>query len=254
MPVQPPPLALASPVALELSSPRSRRLARSKTTAIGSVAAVGLCLAIGVGIVTGLVGGIGAALSAVAVVAIWIVTTRRRWVRVGLEHALVRHARAGRESERQRILRRAGCARQHQYFDLRELVRDIERLDGREAERLQLEELLDQFVQLATAHQGCLKSLRIAGEAEAVRPSDSAATTHRSVIMTRRQHHRAEIVARLDRIEDDIQATAELIRWVAQRIALAENDPLIGRDIDGELDWRLAALDEDELALGQLTA
>src|SRR5438128_2671807 len=111
-----------------------------------------MAFAVCVGI--GYAGFVGALVACVAFLTVGAWSTRL---------ANVRHRR---ECERMRKLRPSGPLRQQQYCELRDLVAEIERTDADDAERFELQALLDQFVGLAVGHQRCVEALRFAGTNE----------------------------------------------------------------------------------------
>jgi hypothetical protein len=209
-------------------------------------------LAVFVGV--GYVGLLGAVLATTAFVLLSSVATRSRLVRRSLAWNNQRRARARRESKRRDALCRATAARREQYFELLGLVEGIERSDPVEAQRLELQELLGHFVQLAVGHQRCVESLRVAGasEAQLQLPFSEDSSSRRCLDITaRRLRHREETRTRIEHIADEIDSADGLIRLVAQRTACAHLDALI--DGQREIDRRLADLDEVEAALVQIS-
>jgi len=237
---------LVPPAALVAGRPSSHYFRSSLTSVVPIVASLSICFAIGY------IGVLGALLAAFALVGIcFAAATRSRFVQRCLDRQTANRARARRDSSRQRALGRAGAARQQQYSELRDLVDGIECSDPLEAQRFELQELLDYFVQLSVGHQRCLESLRISGvvEPSATTPiSEKPRAKDRHGIMARRSRHREQCTARIERIADEIESADELIRLVAQRVVCANLDPLIDREIDR----RLAELDEVDAALSQL--
>lgn len=182
-------------------------------------------------------------------------------VRRALDAHFEYRARAKRESERQRMLKPTGPVRQQQYIELRDLVAEIERIDPGEAKRFELQDLLDQFIALASKHQRCLDSLRLAGGSdlphalpEVTCPGTTSLTrgrsTRRREILARRIRHRDECFRRIEQLVDELDAIDELIRLVAQRSACPSVESDIGRDIERRL-WEL---DEVDHAIDQLSA
>jgi hypothetical protein len=212
-----------------------------------SVMAFAVCVGVGYA-------GLFGALVAMAVfVGIGSSATRYRFVRRQLDRQFEYRMRQRREADRMRLLKPAGPVRQQQYVDLRDLVAEIERTDASEANRFELQDLLDHFVHLAISHQRCLDSLRLAGGSDLPRAMplpDPHRSTRRRDIMQRRLRHRDECVRRIERLADELEAVDELVRLVAQRVAC----PSLDGDLDREIERRLWELDEVDAALDQLSA
>jgi hypothetical protein len=143
--------------------------------------------------------------------------------------------------------------RLRQYSELRTLVDEIERIDAAEAERFDLQDLLDHYVSVAASHLRCIESLRLAG-ADALPPatpiSDANRSRRRREIMLRRIRHRDQCARRMEKLVDELEGIDELVRLVAQRTAC----PSFDLELDRELDRRLWELDEVDAALHQLSA
>ena len=194
-------------------------------------------------------GVLGALLAVTAIVGACVALTRFAVVRRHLDRQSVYVEIAHRESARLRQLRPAGPGRAHQYTQLRALVEEIERVDPAEAQRFELQGLLDHFTQTAVAHHRCLDSLRYAQD-----PGFNAglppAATRRRQILARRVAHRDACLKRVERLADELEAIDEMIRLCAQRVACPALEP----DLDRELDRRLWELDEVDAALRALSA
>jgi hypothetical protein len=201
----------------------------------------------------GYAGVLGALLAMIAVVTLGALSARYRFVQRHLDHQAGLRERARREAARLRTLRPAGPVRQQQYIELRTLVEEVERTDVCDAERFELQDLLDHFVRLAVCQQRCLDALRLAGShdlPQTIPLGDATRSKRRREIMARRMRHREECLRRVDRIADELEAIDELVRLVAQRSACPElDDPL-----DREIERRLWELDEVDAALDQLSA
>jgi hypothetical protein len=191
-------------------------------------------------------------LAMLAVIGIGVTSTRFRSVRNYLDHQAESQMRAMREGIRLRALRPAGPVRQTQYIELRSLVEDLEKTSPEDANRYELQDLLEHFVRLSVAHQKCIDALRLAGAGDLspIPITGSRRSKRRREIQTRRAKHRDECIARIERITDEIEATDELIRLIAQRAAC----PAIETDLDRELDRRLWEIDEVDEAMAQLSA
>jgi hypothetical protein len=200
----------------------------------------------------GYAGFLGSVLAILAVVAIGVSSTRFTAVRNYLDRQAENQMRAIREGVRMRALRPAGPVRQTQYVELRALVEELERTAPEEAERYELQDLLDHFVRLGVGHQKCIDALRLAGSGELspIPITGSRRSKRRREIQTRRAKHRDECISRIERITDELEATDELIRLIAQRAAC----PALESDLDRELDRRLWEIDEVDAAMAQLSA
>ncbi len=198
-------------------------------------------------------GALGLALAACAVMSVGVATSRSRRAERYRERRRLMRARARREATRERELRASNALRQQQYRELRDLVLAIERSDPREAQRLELQDLLDYYAQLSAGHQRCLDALRAASGSDGcpVAPVlDRPRARDRHGVQSRRMRHRDECTARLERIADELDATDELIRLVSQRVACAPLEALLDREIER----RLGDLDDVDAALGQISA
>jgi hypothetical protein len=207
-----------------------------------------MAFAVCVGI--GYAGAIGALVACVAFLAVGAWSTRFTFVRREIDRAFEANARHRRECERMRRLRPSGPLRQQQYCELRDLVAEIERTDANDAQRFELQALLDQFVNLAVGHQRCVDALRFAGTSELLPLPDSRKSTRRREILSRRMRHRDQCVRKIEELSDDIEAVDELVRLIAQRIAA----PHLELDLDREIERRLWELDEVDAAMEQLSA
>lgn len=199
----------------------------------------------------GYAGLVGAFVAMLTVVALGVASTRYAFVRRHLDRQAQIRDRCKRESTRLRQLRPTGPVRQQQYVELRELVEQVERTDPNEAARFELQDLLDHFVTLAVSHQRCLEALRLAGSHDL--PQHTLAlerSKRRRDIVARRVKHREECLRRVERLADELEATDELVRLVAQRAACPSIDPDLGREIERRL-WEL---DEVDAAYDQLSA
>lgn len=197
--------------------------------------------------------GLPGALLAIAMTAVLgSLTTRYQIVRRHLDRQAAERAALRIESARFRALRPTGIARQAQYVELRDLVERVEADDPAEAARFELQELLDYFVRDVVAHHRCLEALHVAGNELpiAVPMIDPPRSKRRRDIQARRIRHRDECLRRIERLSEEIDATGELIRLVAQRAAC----PAIASDLDREIDRRLWELDEVDAAMQQLSA
>lgn len=200
----------------------------------------------------GYAGFVGSMLAMVAMVGLGIASTRFLIVRSYLDQQAENQVRALREGARLRALHSSGPVRQTQYVELRALVEGLEQSAPADAARYELQDLLEHFVRLSVAHQKCIDALRLAGmgDLSPIPITGSRRSKRRREIQTRRSKHRDECITRIERITDELEATDELIRLIAQRAAC----PAIDTDLDRELDRRLWELDEVDEAMSQLSA
>lgn len=241
-------LVLATPAALAKRAP-SLTYVRG---AIGSPVCVATAVfAACVGL--GFAGILGSLIAMFAVLGIATVSSRYDTVRRHLDAQTALRDRCRREAHRLKQLRPTGPVRQQQYIELRDLVEGVERTDPEEAERFELQDLLDHFILLSLYHQRCLEALRLAGShdlPQTISISEATRSKRRREIMARRMRHREECLQRVEHLADELDAVDELIRLVAQRVACPPLDP----DLDKEIERRLWELDEVEDALRQLSA
>ena len=212
-----------------------------------SVMAFAVCVGVGYA------GMLGAFIALTTFLVLGTVSTRYQFVRHQLDKQFEYRVKQKRETERMKQLKPTGPVRQQQYCDLRDLVNEIERTDPKEAQRFELQPLLDHFVGLAVSHQKCLDSLRLAGSSDLPRAlplPDPHRSARRREIMARRMRHRDECVRRIERLADELEAVDELVRLCAQRVAC----PQLDGELDREIERRLWELDEVDAALNQLSA
>lgn len=201
----------------------------------------------------GFAGIYGAVVALIAVLGVAALLSQNETVRRHLDAQAAMRERCRREAHRLKELRPTGPVRQQQYIELRDLVEQIEHIDAAEAERFELQDLLDHFVRLSLHHQRCLEAVRMAGSNElpqTISIYDAARSKRRREILARRMRHRDECLARVDRLADEIDAVDELVRLVAQRVACPALEP----DLEREVERRLWELDEVDAALRQLSA
>ena len=246
---------LASEHGLVLAPPAAALTQRSTgLTYIRGALASPLCVAVAVFagcIGLGVAGIIGALLAIAATAVLGSLTTRYSLVQRHLDHQAAAREQLRVESARFRALRPAGVVRQTQYVELRDLVEGIEAADPGEAARFELQDLLEHFVRTTVAHHKCLEALRHAGTdlPITVPMIDAPRSKRRREIQARRIRHRDECLDRIEKLAEEIDATDELIRLVAQRVAC----PTVSPDLDREIDRRLWELDEVDAALHQLS-
>ena len=225
--------------------------ARYVRGAVGSPVCLSLAVFAGcVGL--GYAGALGAVVAVAAVCGFGLHAARYRRVKAYLDGQARAKAHARREDLRLKQLRPIGAGRLEHYNELRVLVEQIERIDPAEAARFELQDLLDHFIRVAVDHHRFSDALRLAG-AGALPASlalASARSHRRRDLLERRLAHRDECARRMAELADDIDATDDLIRLVAQRVACPARDPELDREIDRRV-WELDAVDA---ALHQLSA
>ncbi len=211
-----------------------------------AIAVFGGCLGLG------FAGLLGALLAIITTAMLGTLSTRYGVVRRHLDRQAEQREKLRVESTRFRALRPAGVVRQTQYIELRNLVETVEAEDAAEAARFELQDLLDHFVHTVVAQHKCLEALRLASSELpiAVPVIDAPRSKRRREIQARRIRHRDECLRRIESLTDEVEATDELIRLVAQRVAC----PMLGADLDREIDRRLWELDEVDAAMHQLSA
>ena len=172
------------------------------------------------------------------------------------EHVEAR-ARRQRDVERERRLQRAGPLRRAEFAELTDLVDEIECSDSAQAERFELQGLLDYFVNLALSHQRLVEVMRRAEraplwEAGVARMHDDIveASRQRQDILLRRIHHRDECRTRAARMADELDAVSEFLHLVSE----VTSCPVQSDGDQGELERRLWELEVQESALRQLSA
>jgi hypothetical protein len=101
------------------------------------------------------------------------------------------------------------------------------------------------------AHFRCLEALRFAQDTELGGTIPINRSKRRKEIHQRRIRHRQLCMTRVERLADELDATDELIRLCAQRVACP---PLVEEQLDREIERRLWELDEVDTAFDQLSA
>jgi len=193
---------------------------------------------------------------AVGVAMVWVVSGHGGFQR-GVDAYLLRQARVERRRLREERMLEAASGHRDQLTALSSQVDDIERTDGRLAQRFDLEELLDLYTQLAVAHERCLRAMRTADRARLARDladsrtSGATARLRRISFLERRIRHWDQCKARAEQLVEELEAVAEFIRLIAQKAACPDDE---GTGIDEDLERRLWDLDEEESALRLLSA
>ena len=227
-------------------------LGRAVTHPSGTMALfLGICVGawIGgaVGLLFGLLGSFG------------LVASGARWpaVRRLLESHVEARERRRRDLERERRLSLAGALRRSEFAELNVLVEDIEDQDAGQAERLELQDLLDYYIALAVAHQRMVEAVQRADRAplwEAgaarIRAEPIGTSRQRQEILARRVQHRDACRTRAAQLADELDAVAEFLHLVSEMTGC----PLVEAGVDRELERRLWELEAQESALRQLDA
>jgi hypothetical protein len=241
---------------LVLASPRALATRSTGLQYMGGAVGSPVCVATAVFAACaglGFAGMYGALLALLTVIGVAATISQWSVVRRHLDAQTALRERCRREALRLRQLRPTGPVRQQQYIELRDLVEQVERTDANEAQRFELQDLLDHFVRLSLHHHRCLEAIRLAGSHDlppSLSISEATRSKRRREIMARRLRHREECLQRIDRLADEIDAVDELVRLVAQRVACPTLEP----DLEREIERRLWELDEVEAALRQLSA
>jgi hypothetical protein len=193
-------------------------------------------------------GGLGTLVAVGVVTTGTVISARTARMRAHLDRLARQRLRNAREHERLRMLEATGSVRKAQYLDLRQLVEGLERDTPADADRFELQDMLDYFIRVSVAHHRCIDALRLAGTAET---DLSSCGKRKRTIKARRVRHRQECLGRIERLHDELDAVDELIRLVAQRAACPA---VIEAELEREIDRRLWELDEVDAAMEQLTA
>jgi len=232
-------------------APDGRARTRYIAGAVGSPVCASLAVVAGCAGL-GYAGAIGAVVAVAAVCGFAVHAARYRRVTRYLEGQARGKANARREHLRLQQLRVVGLGRVEHYNELSVLVEQIERIDPALAARFELQGLLDHFIRAAVDHHRFSDALRLSG-AGALPASLALAgprSRRRRDLLQRRLAHRDACTQRMAELADEIDATDDLIRLVAQRVACPSQEP----ERDREIDRRLGELDEVDAALHQLSA
>lgn len=200
-----------------------------------------------VGVIAGTVGILGLAAAAARWPAVHRLIDRHQDARMKKERAL----------ERDRRLQRAGPLRRAEFAELQGMVGEIEGSSPGQAERFELQELLDYYIRLALSHQLLVEGVQRADraplwEAGTVRPRADGVSTSRQrhEILTRRIEHRDRCRARAARLAEELDAVAEFVHLVSE----VTSCPLLDEGAERELERRLWELEAQESAMRQLSA
>jgi NhaP-type Na+/H+ or K+/H+ antiporter len=208
--------------------------------------------ALGAGLGLGILAGsiLAATASLVVLVTIaWAVSTTGPFQRL-VDAQRRERARQRRRQLREQRLTLAGIGRD-QLLELTALADDIEHNDPGLAARFEVEELLDHHVATAVSYERCLRAMRMAdrGQLTMMLAGPTGATGRRSRFLQRRLRYWDHCKAEADRCVEELAATAEFVRLLAQKAACPEL-----RFDEEALERRMADLEEEESAYRQLAA
>jgi hypothetical protein len=211
----------------------------------------GLCLGAWIGGIAGTALGLLGGLVVVAVAA------GSPGVRRLIDIHLAERERSRRALERERRLSIAGPLRRAEFGELSALVDEIERAHADRIERFELQELLDDYVELAVHHQRLIEAVQRADRAplwQAATARASAdltpASKQRQEILARRLQHRDQCRTRATQRAEELDAIAEFIHLVSEITSCPCLDP----GAHQELERRMWELDAQQTALRQLSA
>ena len=210
-------------------------------------ACVGTWLAGALGLLIGLFGTFGLVATA----------ARSPVVRSMLDSHQLARERRRRDLEREQKLQGAGPLRRAQFAELSPIVEEIEDQDPGQAERLELQELLDYYIAIAIGHQRMVEAVLRADRAplwEAgaarIRAEVIGTTRQRQEILARRVQHRDACRNRAAQLADELDAIAEFLHLVHE----VSTCPLLEAGVHRELERRLWELEVHETAMRQLDA
>ncbi len=212
---------------------------------------LGICIGTWIGGPLGLVIGLLGSLGLVASGA------RSPAFRSILDSHLVARERRRRDLERERRLLLAGPLRRAQFAELSALVEEIEDHDAGQAERLELQDLLEYYIAIAIGHQRMVEAVQRADRAplwEAgaarIRAEVIGTSRQRQDILARRVRHRDACRNRAAQLADELDAIAEFLHLVNEMSSC----PLLEAGVHRELERRLWELEAQESAMRQLDA
>ncbi|HEU5058513.1 MAG TPA: hypothetical protein VFU21_18400 [Kofleriaceae bacterium] len=201
-------------------------------------------------------GAIAAALAVVAAGAVLMAVSPLPAIRRLVAPVLARKARRDRHELLERQLERAGSSRRSELDELTALVEEVAERDPDECERLELEELVDLYVEMAilaeSYRNAARRSTGLAGDGDAYlfQRTPAAGARLRRDLVRRRIAHRDECNRKVAELEAELDAVVEFVRLVAQRAACpAGREPL-----EPQLERRVWELDARDTAMRQLAA
>ncbi len=210
-------------------------------------ACVGTWMGGALGLLIGLLGTFGLVASA----------ARSPAVRSMLDSHQLARERRRRDLEREQRLQQAGPLRRAQFAELGPMVEEIEDQDPGQAERLELQELLDYYIAIAIGHQRMVEAVLRADRAPMwgagaarIRPEVIGTTRQRQEILARRVRHRDACRNRAAQLADELDAIAEFLHLVHE----VTTCPLLEAGVHRELERRLWELEVQESAMRQLDA
>lgn len=240
------PAADAAP-ALPAATPRHTYLVHALSHPLSSLTVLA-------GVSAGVYLGSIAIVLLMAVVALgeaWFLAGRKSFQR-SIDEYQVRQRRAARRRGREDRLEMYSMARE-QLVELHQALDELERLDGGRIERrFELEELLDHYVDVALAHDRCLRALRSTDRGDLLRQLreqralEGGGSRSRQKLLERRVEVWDTCRRRADRLADEMASISELIRLLVQRASCPEVP-----DLD-DVTRRLLDLDDADAALREL--
>jgi hypothetical protein len=205
-------------------------------------------------VVLGCAAGVMAAGIAVTLIAVSLAfLVQNRFTRRLVSREMAAAARRKRAAQRNVKLERSGSPRRGDLAELTDLVDEIASGSPGESTELDLEELLDLFVDRAAAQERFRNAVRRAAtlppaDVPLAAPASPPRAAHADLIR-RRAEHRDDCRRRIEELELELDAIAELVRLVAQKVSCPAGDlPSIEQAIERRL-WELDARSE---AMAQL--
>ena len=231
-------------------------LGRASVHPTGAMAfLLGICLGMWIGGALGLMLGMAGSISLIVAAA---GTPQFRRL---LDAHMAARERNRRALQRERRLRLASPLRRAEFAELACMVEEIAARDAAQAERLELDDLLDYHAELAIAHQRIIEAVQradraplweagIAHGAAAAELAATDATRQRQDILARRLRHRDECRKRAANLADELDAVAEFLHLVNELTGCLVLEVAAHRELDRRL-WELHA---HESAMRQLDA
>jgi hypothetical protein len=238
-----------SKAARAIAAPRPSALACCQLVCLNPITlAASFLVAVVVGTSSG---AIAAALAIVAAGAVLMAASLLPAIRRLVAPVLVRKARRDRNELLERKLERAGSSRRSELDELTALVEEVAERDPDECERLELEELVELYVEMAVLAESYRNAARrsngLAGDGDA---TSAASARLRRDLVRRRIAHRDECKRKVAELEAELDAVMEFVRLVAQRTAC----PAGRAPLEPQLERRVWELDARDTAMRQLAA
>jgi hypothetical protein len=200
-------------------------------------------------------GMVGVTLAAVLAVGLTGTAARSRALRTWAGRHVALEERRRRTFQRARRLEAAAAERTRQFAELSRMVEQIEDDDSAvESTRLELQDLLDRYIDLAVAHaryvdasrRADLRMVSVFGEDFAL--GDAATRKLRQELLARRAQHKDECRRRALELESELESIVEFLQLVDQKAAC----PVFDLELEEEVQRRLGELDTLEQAHRQL--